>query len=95
MNYILKTDIKDFDALVAELKKRYLARSGHSCNKRNAFGIATYFGAEVREFIFLSERMCCSEPTVSWITSRKRCMSEEEFLSEIDAKIRKQIENRK
>lgn len=95
MNYILKMDIKDFDALIAELKKRYLARSEHSCNKRNAFGIATYFAGEVREFIFLSERMCCSEPRISWITSRKRCTSEEDFLSEIDAKIRKQIENRK
>ena len=92
MNYILKTDIKDFDALIAELNKRYLVRSEHSCNKHNAFGIATYFWGEVRKFIFLSERMCCSDPMVSWITSRKRCVSEDEFLSEIDAKIRKQIE---
>lgn len=96
MSYILKKDVKDFDSLVNELKRNGLSRSEYSCNKRNTFAIATHFaGTEIREFIFLSERMCSQDPHSSWITSRKQCESEEEFLTKIDEKVKDQIKNRK
>ena len=64
--------------------------------RMGAVVIATYFaGTEIREFIFLSERMCDSNPHISWITSRTKCDTEEEFLKRIDDKIKNQIENRK
>lgn len=93
--YILKEDIKDLSAFINELKKRYLTRSIYSCKQRNVFGIATHFaGTEIREYILLTEKMCCSDPHISWITSRKQCKSEEEFLQKVDEKIKQQIKNR-
>ena len=95
MYYILKEDIKDLDSLINELKNRMLKRNKYSCNKCNAFAVATWFAStEIREYLFLSERVCCSDPRISWITSRKQCTSEEEFLTKIDEKIKQQIENR-
>jgi len=94
--YILKKDVNCLDNLVNELKKNGLSHSEYSCNKRNTFAIATHFaGTEIREFIFLSERMCSPDPKFSWITSRKQYNSEEEFLAKIDEKVKDQIKNRK
>ena len=96
MYYIFRKDIKDFNAFIEKIKNRYICKSKYSCNKRNAVAIATHFaGTEIREFIFLSERMCDSNPHISWITSRTKCDNEEEFLKRIDDKIKNQIENRK
>lgn len=96
MYYIFRKDVKDFNAFIEKLQNRHICRNKHSCNKRNAVAIATYFaGTEIREFIFLSERMCDSDPHISWITSRIKCDTEEEFLKRVDDKIKNQIENRK
>lgn len=96
MYYILKQDTKDWGGLIKQLKKRYMVRCEYSCNQRNAFGIATHFvGTSIREFIFLSEKMCCDDPRMSWVTSRKQCKSGEEFLAKIDEKIDEQIKNQK
>jgi len=90
MMYILKQDIKDLGALIEALKKRNLVRSEYSYNGHDAFGVATHFNkTEANEFIVLSERMCCSDPKFSWITARKQCMSEQEFLDKIDNEIKK------
>ena len=95
MYYILKEDIKDFGALIKALKKRNLVRCEYSYNGHNAFGVATYFNkTEANEFIVLSERMCCCDPQISWITTRIKCESEEEFLQKVDEKIEQQIKNR-
>jgi hypothetical protein len=89
MYYILKSNIKNLGLLINELKKRNLVRSEYSYNEHEAFGVATHFaGTDTKEFIVLSERMCCSDPKFSWVTYRKQCSSEEEFLSKIDEKLK-------
>ena len=89
MYYILKNNIKDLGSLINELEKRNLVRCEYSYNGHDAFGVATHFNkTEDNEFIVLSERMCCGDPKFSWVTYRKQCSSEEEFLSKIDEKLK-------
>lgn len=85
MYFILRKDIQDAHTLIEELKKRNLVRSQCSCQNKNYFAIATWLPNKYkREYIFLSERMCCNDPRISWTFNRIQCTSQSQFLQNID-----------
>ena len=87
--YILKEDIKDIDGLVRWLEDHMITRSEYSCKKRNARAVAVHFGREygANTYIFCSEKMCSSDPHISWLNCRKRYQTEEEFKLGVQTKL--------
>jgi hypothetical protein len=90
--YILREDIKDMNGLIRWLEDHMFIRSEYSCKKRNTRAVAIHFGGPygTNHYIFCSDRMCNSNPYISWLDCRKRYWTEEEFESNIQVKLDEQ-----
>lgn len=90
MYYILKEDIKDRDELINWLESEGFRNSEYSCKKRNMCAIAIHFSGPYggrHAYILCSDKMCNSNPYISWLNCRKRCWTQEEFITALKEKI--------
>lgn len=94
--YILKEDIKDGDRLIRWLENHMFIRSKYSCKKRNMRAIAIHFSGShgTNVYILCLNRMCDTNPHTGWLNCRKRCETEEEFITAIQERLDKQHDAR-
>ena len=80
------------NGLVRWLEDHMFIRSEYSCKKRNARAVAIHFGGPhgTNHYIFCSDRMCNSNPYISWLNNHKRYLTEEEFESSVQVKLDEQ-----
>lgn len=87
MAYILFKNIpkEEVNVIVNALHEAGYSNSKYGPKKEDAIGICTT--TLTKNYTYLSDYMCSSDPHISWITSRKEVHTTDEFLKELNKQI--------
>ena len=87
MAYILFKNItkEEIEVIINALHEVGYTETNYGPKKEKAIGLCTT--TLTKNYTYLSEYMCCSDPHISWITSRQEVTTVDDFLKELNRQI--------